>query len=211
MSNRKPRHRRARGLTLLELLIAVVITTIAGMALSSVMITTARSITGTSGSRSALQRAHVAYIRLRAFTDPGLCLLQDEPGQGFALWLEDTKPGDTVNLREMRAFWFNPGTGLLTVERVEFPPEWPPEMQDAFDIPLGSGSDFLAEMQVQRALGYTKTETLADGLLDLSLTHDGMTPQQARRLWLTFTINDASEQPPEVLTAYAFLTHEEPL
>lgn len=199
-----------RGLTLLELLIAVSITTLAGLALSTVMTTVARSITGATDARSALQRAHAAYARIRAFTGPGFCLLQHDASKGFALWLNDNKAGNTVNLREYRVFWHDKGTGEITAERVHFPDEWPAELQEEFDLVLSPGSDFLLEMEAQRALGYTKTETICDGVLQCALAHGAPTIEAATNFTLTFSMDDASEQPPDILTAYAFFNHMEP-
>lgn len=199
-----------RGLTLLELMIAVSITAIAGLALTTVMTTVARSITSSAGSRSALQRAHAAYIRLRAFTDPGLCLLQHDPARGFALWLEDTTPGGSVNLREVRVFWFSADSGTITMERVEFPGHWPKDKQIEHDVPLSPGANFLNEMEHQRSLGCTRTETLCDGMIGLSLAYDHVSAQKARKVWITLTMDDSTDDPPQILTSYAFMSHREP-
>lgn len=208
--NRSAQPVARRALTLLELMIAVAITVTAGLALSTVMTTVARSITSTTDSRSALQRAHAAFIRLRAFTDPGLCLLQHEPERGFVIWLRDETPGGAVNLREMRAFWINSAAGMLVMERVEFPQQWPEELKQTFDVALGAGADFLGEMEAQRLLGYTVSLPICDGLLGVALTHDGATPQRARRMWVRFAMDDSSQTPPEILTAYAFFGHRQP-
>jgi type II secretory pathway pseudopilin PulG len=197
-------------MTLLELLIAVAVTVVAGLALTTVLTTMARNITSSAGSRSALQRAHAAYVRLRAFTDPGLCLLQHSPGVGFAVWLDDSKASTTVNLREMRAFWLDDTDRIITVERVEFPEAWPPELQDDSDVALSNGADFLGEMLAQRALGYTKTEVLCDGVLAAALAHDAGTEQSAETFRLTLTMDDGTEEPPSVLTVHSFPSHTEP-
>jgi type II secretory pathway pseudopilin PulG len=195
---------------MLELLIAISITALAGLALSTVMTAVARSITSTTDERSALQRAHAASIRLRAFTEPGLCLLQDKPDEGFAIWLNDDKPGGTVNLREVRAFWHDATSGVMTVERVTFPDAWPPELQETFDLALSPGADFLGEIEAQRFLGYTSTEAVSDGVISRAVTHDAGPIQAASRFWLTLSMDRRAEDPTDVLMAFAFFTHREP-
>lgn len=201
---------RRRGLTMLELLLATAVTVIAGMALSMVMTTVARTISAETGKRSALQRAHAAYVRLRAYTEPALCLLQHDPDRGFALWLEDSNPSNSVNLSEMRAVWFDADAGTISVERVEFPPEWPEELKDDSDVVLSSGADFLNEMEAQRQKGYTKTEVVCDRVAAALLEHDSVLAQDALVFRYALTVNDSSASPPVVLTVHSFPNHLEP-
>lgn len=210
MSRRPGLHSRPRrGLTLIELMIAVSITVVAGMALSTVMTATARTLFSTTNARSALQRAHAGYVRLRAYTDPARCLLQADE-RGFAIWLDDTTVNNVVNLREMRVVWFDTLNDLLVVERVKFPDEWPPELKASFDTPLNSGADFLFQMETQRALGYTATEVLADGIPSATIAHPSAAAQQARTFTLTMSVDDRSPVPAEVLTVHAFPNHAPP-
>lgn len=211
MSRRsRPNPFRARGLTMLELLLATAITVIAGLALAAVMTTVARNISSDTDARSALQRSHSAYVRLRAYTEPALCLLQNEKGQGFAIWLDDAKQSNTVNLREMRAVWLDNKDGTITVERVVFPESWPAELQDDSDVALSSGANFLNEMLAQRQKGYTKSEVLCDEVAGAALEHDTSDPQDANVVRFTLTMNDQSSQPPQVLTVHSFLNHAKP-
>ncbi|MDX2114080.1 MAG: hypothetical protein SFZ24_00485 [Planctomycetota bacterium] len=202
--------RRAAGLTLLELLLAVAITTMVGLAMTTVMTSVARGMTGIGDVRSALQRAHAAYVRLRAYTDPALCLLQHDPDKGFAIWLEDAAPGRTVNLREIRAFWFEPDQKTITVERVVFPEAWPEAMKAQFDAALTPQADFLFAIEAQRALGYTQRQTLVDGMSAFTLTHDDPAPQNAKSFTLEL-LADAGDQDPEpVFTLCSFPNHLAP-
>ncbi|MBL8746155.1 MAG: hypothetical protein JNK58_07345 [Phycisphaerae bacterium] len=210
--NTSPQHNpaRRRALTVLELLLATAITVIAGMALSAVLTTVARNITADTDSRSALTRAHAAYVRLRAYTEPALCLLQNDNQRGFALWLDDKKRSNTVNLREIRAVWTNNPDGTITVERVAFPDAWPKELQDDSDVALSSGADFLSEMLVQRKNGYTRSETLCDEVASAHLEHDTINPRDAAVFRFTLTMNDRSDHPPSVLTVHSFPNHLTP-
>lgn len=199
-----------RGLTLLELLLAISVTVTIGFALAIVMTSVARGLIGAGESRSALQRAHAAFIRLRSYTEPALCLLQHKPGEGFALWLDDTQANQAVNLTELRAFWHDPQTGLLDVEYIRFPPEWPQALQDSTNITLSPESDFLLEMEAQRALGLTVRETIADGVLDITLEHAGLVPQDSQRFHTNLLLDAGLQDPMTVVSHFALLFHQTP-
>lgn len=201
---------RRRGLTLLELLLAVVVTSFVGLALSTAMTATARGITGAGNARSALQRAHAAYVRLRAYTDPGLCLLQHDPERGFVLWLNDSRPTGTVNLSEMRVFWVRPDEGLIVVERVAFPPEWPEALVETLDTVVPSASDFFAVMTDQRALGNTAEDTLVDGVIAADLMHAEADPMQASRFRVRLTMDAGTQEVQPVLMALGMRSHQAP-
>ena len=113
-----------RGLTLLELLLALAITSIVGLAMSTAMTATAHGMTNAGDMRSALQRANVAYTRLRGYTMQSPALLQNDPGNGFVLWGDDHNPGGRINLSEIFVFWFDQDAGVLSVEQLSLPEGW---------------------------------------------------------------------------------------
>lgn len=208
---RAPFNHPRRALTLLELLLAFSITAIIGLAMATVMTTAARGLTGASEGRSGLQRAHAAYMRTRAYTDSGLNLLSVDPARGFALWLHDQKPGQRVNLLELRVFWWNNGDGTLTVERVKTPDAWPPELVDNYNTTLASSADFFQVMLDQRALGMSASETIADGITDASVAFTGNDPQQAERFRLSLTVTTSPETQEPVLLTLGLLNFLKPL
>lgn len=206
----KPRLVAPRGLTLLELLLAVSITSLVGLAMATVMTAAARGMTSAGDARSALQRAHAAYSRLRMYTDTGLCLLQNDPARGFVLWLNDEKLNAKVNLTELRVFWFSPQTGLLTVERVVFPPAWDAAKQDDANVKVNPGADLFALMTDQRALGYTQTETIADGAIAFTVEAAAPAIAEATRFRATLTTDAGPDGQAPVLMAFGLANHQQP-
>lgn len=204
------RHRSRRGLTLLELLLAVSITVMLGAAVASVLTAASRSMTAARNSQSALQRAHALQSRMRAYSDPALCLLDYRAKQGIAMWLEDPDASAHVTLGEVRVFWFDSAAQAVTVERAEFPAEWDEATRAIYDIALAPEADFFAAMESLRALGYTRTETLADGVGAASLTWDGLTLRQQPRavLHVQLQIDDDSRQ--ETIACLGMPNHTEP-
>ena len=210
-SSRQTPSRRRKGMTLLELLLAFSITALIGLAMATVMTAAARGMSGAGQARSALQRVHAAYIRTRAYTDSGLCLLSVDPTRGFAFWLHDETPGGRLNLLELRVFWWNNGDGTLTVERVQVPEAWAPELVAAYNIPIPSAANFFQIMLDQRSLGMTATETIADGLDNASLAFAGTTPMDVERFRMTLTVTTAPQTQEPVLMTFGLMNHTKPL
>lgn len=201
---------RVRGLTTLELLLAVAVTAIVALAISTVMSAVSSGLTESGEARSALQRIHAAHVRLRAYTDAALCVLAADDTKGVALWLHDEKEGERVNLTELRVLWFNDSEGTITVERVEFPDSWTQEMKDAADVELSPSADFFAEMELQRSLGYTETGTMADGIGDVTVNLSGMTAQESDRMRMNVMLNVGEDDQQEILLAFGLPNHTAP-
>lgn len=205
------RRGRRKGMTLLELLLAFAITAIIGLAMATVLTTAARGISGAGEARSALQRVHAAYVRTRAYTDSGLCLLGVDKDKGFAFWLHDETPGGRLNLLELRVFWWNTGDGTFIVERVKVPDAWAPELVAAYNIPVSSAADFFQVMLDQRSLGMTSAEVIADGLEIAALGFTGVDPQNAQRFRLTLTVATGPQTQEPVLMTFGLTNHTKPL
>lgn len=207
--NSAARHSVARrGLTLVELLIALMITAMMGLAIGSMMTMVGSASGRDSAERTALLRAHAGQVRLRAYMDNALSILQhDEDSQATAIWLYDKLVADSVNLREVRLITV--ADGLVTVEWVAFPENWSQAMQDSADVVLPGDSDFFAAMAAQRALGQTRTTTLLNHVQDASWALSAASPQDAERARLTLTL-DAEGSPVQALYAFGLKDHTIP-
>jgi len=209
-ASRLPWRRRARGLTLLELLLGLTVTSLVGLGVASMLTMVGAAAEGARDGRAALMRAHLAQLRLRAYVEPSLAALQHDPAQGFALWLHDENPGDTVNLTELRVFWFDPVAGSLTVERVQFPDGWDEAQRQAADVIVPADSDFFAVITAQRQAGLTVTKTLVEGLASLDLVFNAGAIQEADRLRLSFTIQGDAGSLHEVFLSAGMTAHTPP-
>ncbi len=201
---------RRRGLTVLELLIALTITSLTGLAIATVTSAVARSLSSVNGERSALQRAHVLRYRVSSYTRTGLALLAADDARGFVVWLHDGNLDRRPNLTELRVFWFDAEAEELELERVVFPEDWPQEWKDQADTPLSSVADPFEAVLVERAEGYTTRELVADGLVALSLVPSAEVVWQAPRFAMHVELRLDDDSTDELLFSTGFLNHEVP-
>lgn len=153
------------GLTLLELLLALSITAIMGIAVASMLTMVGTVAQSDREGRSVLLRAHAAQARLRAYIDPSLCVLQhDAASQTLCVWLADQAGPESVNLTEIRVLWFDSTGKTIDVERVQFPQAWPEISRQAADVILPVGADYIAAALAQRALGFTVRQTVVSNV-----------------------------------------------
>lgn len=185
-----------RGLTLIELLIAVAITALVGVAIAVVMTSAGQNLARVGEVRSALQRSHAMHARLGAYTDAALCVLNEDPDQGFAVWLHDDNAGNTINLSELRVLWYETGDEQIVVEWVDWPDGWTEQEIDDADRELAVGDDYFTEMLNLRKQGRTGQLVIADGVVSFDLSHEAVSFVDAARLRASVTLrinNDTSE------------------
>lgn len=169
-----------RGLTTLELLVALAVTSITGLGVAMVITSVSRGVTTMNDTRAAMQRAAASHVRLREITDTSLCLLaQDE--RGFALWAHDERSNDQVNVSELAVVWYDGEKSEVYVEFVSYPEALGIDEIAAADIVLGAAEDPFQAMLDQRALGYTELLVLADGVSTMSVSHTPADPQDSDR------------------------------
>jgi len=198
-----------RGLTLIELTLALTITVVIGAGLASVLAMVSQVSAQERDARTASLRAHAAQIRLQAYTESALCALQTAPGGDLALWLEDADGSGTVNLTELRVVWTR-DDGTIVCERVSLPDAWTDEQRLLYDVSVPAASDFFAVMRAQRKARMTTEVVIVDGVTGASLEHDAIAAQDAQRLRFRFTQSFDSGQAVETLVALALAGHETP-
>ena len=202
-----------RGLTTLELLIALVITSLTGLAVTVVTTSIARGVTANSEARGALQRALAAHVRLRSYTSSAHCVLDHDPDRGFVLWQEDSRANGRVNLSEVRVFWFDPEDplGEVAEERVVFPEAWDESTTEAADIELTPVDDHYALIEAQRLLGFTERSVVADGVAGLTVAGAGASLTESVRVRIGLDVATGEGSSRSLLLAFGLPGHKEPL
>ncbi len=200
---------KRRGLTTLELLVALGVTTITGLGVAMVITSVSRGVTDMNCSRSAMQRAATSHVRLQAYTESSRCLIGHDK-RGFALWAHDERANDVINVSELRVFWFDKGANEVVTEYVEFPEEMTDEERALADIIVSSAESPFAVMMAQRTLGYTTQAVLADGVETLTITHTQEDPLDAERFRVHIGF-DGGSKTQQLLMAVGLTQYQRPL
>jgi len=206
---RRTQHARP-GLTLIELMIAIAITAMIGAAIGIVMTAAGRNLSRVSEVRSALQRSHAMHARLRAYTDAAFTILDEDPTQGFAVWLHDDNTGGTINLTELRIVWYDFAAETLRVEWFVFPIGLTGPEQQAMDRELSVGTDYFIEMELLRALGQTSEILIADGVAAFDLAHDAVSFIDAKRLRAGVSLRVSTDETQDMLFTIGINGHTVP-
>jgi type II secretory pathway pseudopilin PulG len=198
-----------RGLTLIELTLAMAITVFIGGGLASVLAMVSQVSTHERDTRTGALRAHAAQIRMHAYVDTALCVLQANDSGEFALWLEDANSSGSVNLTELRVFWVE-DDGRVLCERVEIPEDWTPAQTELYDVVLPAATDFFNAMRAQRKARMTSSVVIVDGVTSASIEFDDAVPQSEDRFRFRFTQSFNSGAATESLIALPLANHRAP-
>ncbi len=207
MNTQHPTTRRA--LTVVELTLALAITLVIGAALAAVLTTISQVTTHDRDARTASLRAHAVQIRLQAYSESALCVLQSNEDGDFVVWLEDEDAAGSVNPTEIRVFRTDEG-GNLICERYTPPDTLTPEELDTANAPVPAATDFFTLMDAYRAADQTMQAILADGLSENALAFDTLAPADSSRLRYTFRQSFASGTTSDNLVALALTNHTAP-
>lgn len=199
-----------RGMSLLELLLAMSVTVLTGAAATTLGIAVSRSMTSITAGRSATQRAHLVQARLRSVSDTSLCFLDADPKKGVALWTGDENGDGRVNLLELRVAWIDSDAGTISDEYVVFPESWTPEQVVSNNLTLAAADDPFAAMLAQRALGRTTTLAVGQKLTVSALEPNAPSIRGATRLRLAGEIIDDQGNPVQLLTCLGLPSHRVP-
>jgi hypothetical protein len=179
-----------RGLSFLEMLLAIAITSVIGAAIASMM---AAANTGLSskddGRRSAIRLA-LTQVRLGAYIAPSLCIL-DKGNSYVTLWTEDSRESDTVHASEIRWIQFDNTTKLLSVQFVDFPNEWSQSMIDAADVECSAMTNYESLLFGLQSDDLIESISLVDGMESCSFWMNESDPLAAKRVCVRFSFTSS--------------------
>jgi hypothetical protein len=173
-------------MTLVELILALSITTMVGLAIASMMGVASAGVTTHQDARGLMLRAHLAQTRLLAYVAPSRCLL-DAGDSSLVIWLRDARQGDTVHASEVRWVRLDGSNGRLVVHWVQFPEGMSEVTKGLEDGQLAVASDWWAVLQAYEVRGWTASATLVDGLTGVQVRTDQPRPLDSRHASLTLT------------------------
>jgi len=204
----QPSHPTRRGLTLLELMLALVITALIAGAISGMMSAVTAGVSTRRDNRSTMVGASAAAARLSAYIAPSHCIL-DVVGSDLVLWLDDTRESGTVHATEIRWLIFDADAGTLEVRFVSFPPEWSQAAKDLEDGEYGSATNWMSVLSTYQSKGWVASMPLIDGLDSVTISTDEVDPMDSRHV--SFRLGFAtSEGTMDVCVAATTRLHQAP-
>jgi len=174
----RPRVRR-RGLTLLELLLALVITVMIAGAIASMMAAVRTGVADRRDARDVLVAGHAASSRLGAYLAPARCLLAVSESD-LVIWLHDDRADGNVHASELRWLAWDPPSGSIVVRWVDFPDDWSELRIELADRRYPVGSDWWRVQAWWDDRGLLAEMPLVDGLTGASFAIDHGSAVDAR-------------------------------
>ncbi len=203
-----PRPHLRRGLSLIELMLAVTITALVGAAIAGMLNAVTVGVDTRRDNRSMMVRSSLAQARLNAYIAPARCVLY-RSGANLVLWFNDQKQSETVHASEVRWLDYDASAGEITVSFVQFPENWSQTETDLADREFPADSDWPRVRDFYDARGHLARLTLVDGLDSVTLTADASSPLVTRLLTyrLRFAAGDDTF---ETIASGAIRHHHEP-
>ncbi len=212
-STRYTRHRRirsanARGIALVELLLAIAITSMITAAVASITTAVARSHEHETDRRETTVRSQALNVRLSGYITPSMCFLESSV-DSFVLWLEDVREGETVHASEIRWVSHNAVEDTIELHYLSFPEEWTQIEIDEYDVVFPVESDWWAVRATYADIDLIETIRLADKVGVFSVNRDDSTEQGQKIMTFRTTFNGQYSDH-DVLNSASIREYQEP-
>ncbi|MDG2423463.1 MAG: prepilin-type N-terminal cleavage/methylation domain-containing protein [Phycisphaerales bacterium] len=171
MKSTEQRSRHARGMTLIETVLAMTITAMVGASLTTMMAAVTDEVTASQDTRSSLIRAGLAQSRLSSYIARAHCVLDLEDDE-ITLWLEDSRDGGSVHASEVRWIKLDSDTGIMDVHFICFPNDWsePARLLADTEYTDASSTDWKSVLSSFSNRGLICKLPLIEGVNDLELS-----------------------------------------
>lgn len=170
-----------RGLSLLELLLAITISAMVAGAIAGMLGAVSAGVGTRKDSREIMVLAHSAQCRLSAYLATARCVLADDSAN-LTLWLNDDRESGTVHASEIRWLRFDTSTGEIVVDYVSFPVSWTPTACELADREYPASTDWSSVHSAYDALGLLESKPLVDHLTGVSIQRDTKSVTSSRHI-----------------------------
>jgi len=180
--------RRAVGLTLVELLLAITITAFVGTAVASMMVSVTYGTTSRTEMRDVLVRTKVLTSRMNAAVR-GSKMVLDSGTDYVVLWIADTREDGQPNISELRRIERDDSTGTITSYLADFPDAWDEATLDANDTAYDLTENFDSITQSLQSGSYFPGTTWSDHVTAWTITLDDADEQLATLMSYRLTLS----------------------
>ena len=199
-----------RGLSLLEMTIAIGITSIIGAAIAAMMAAASNSLSSKDDGRQSAIRLATTQVRLAAYIAPSRCILEKNSSQ-LTLWLEDSRESKTVHVSEIRWIQFDESTNALTVKFVDFPSEWTQSMIDIADVECNSLTDYSILLDTLNSSELIETISLVDSIGSCNFWINTINPIEATQISVRFSLKSTYGQTNDSIIDETIRLHHTPM
>jgi hypothetical protein len=202
-----PRSRR-RGLTLVELILALSVTALIAGAIAGMMAAVSNGVQVRRDSRSLMIRASAAHSRLDAYLSACRCLLAADDG-GAIIWLHDDRESETIHASEIRWLLHDPDAGAIDVYYVDLPSTWTDLQRDLADREYQASADWMIILGQYEARGLISQVRLVDGIASVAIETDHAKASESRLITYDLELSDG-EDSAVIRATSAIANHQEP-
>ena len=170
--------RRRKGFTLVEILLAVVITSVVGLCVVTVTGAMFSAIEASNDSYGCVQTGRVLTLRLsKAVRCAQLITDVSDDGTAMMIWESDDNGDREINLTELLIIRWNSQANQLVQETIEFPENWSQAVIDALNVNVPVSQATLGSSVLISYYGtYGEISPLADGITAFSIQTDVAPP-----------------------------------
>ena len=163
--------RNTRAFTLVELVLAMSITSLIGLAVAGAAMALSASYASSQEQYQNIQVARSVVRRLRSNIRTAR-LVTACNGSDIVVWTEDKNGDGKINITEIVLWQFLPHPGRIREKRIVFPDDWSPDQIETYDVvvPLSVASSVLNVQEYLKKLGsYSQVTVLANDISNLRL------------------------------------------
>lgn len=181
--------RSCHGLTMIELLMALTITSIIGAAIAAMLFATARGTSDQNDQRDFLMRQKSLDARLSAVLRSSTRVLAGDATY-MVLWMGDSRKNDLVNLSELRRIEFDSTNQRIVAYKTVFPQGWSQAQIDAADAGHALSSNFNTLTTNLKTSSYFPAEIWMTGISAASFTYPTATLADVRLVNYQITLTE---------------------
>lgn len=190
-----PVHRRLRGLTLVELLLALAITALIGAAIAAMFFAVSYGTSSRNDLRGLVVRQRTLTARLDASVR-GSAQILAAGGDYVVLWMGDSRANKAPDLSELRRIEYDSAGKTLISYKAVFPAGWTQAAIDAADTSYALTADFNAVTKALKGNSLWPSETWMTNVTEAALTYNNASASSATLVSYRFTLGSGTTAAP---------------
>jgi prepilin-type N-terminal cleavage/methylation domain-containing protein len=170
--------RRPKGFTLIEILLAVIVTAVVGLCVVTVTGAMFSAMEASNDSYGCVQTGRVLTLRLSKLVRCAQLVTDvSDDASAMMIWEADRNGDRAINLTELIVISWDAQNEQLQQDKIEFPSNWSESVIAALDVnvPLSQARISSSTLMSYYAV-YGSTQPLADGITAFSVQTDVASP-----------------------------------